>query len=107
MKIYKLDEMKSGWFIGDFEPTSFRTNQMEACYRIHPKGEKWDTHYHRYITEINLLISGKMKIQDRILISGDIFVLEPYEIANPEFIEDCSIVCIKYPSIPEDKIIIK
>ena len=48
-----------------------------------------------------------MKIQNKLLTSGDIFILEPYEIADPEFIEDCSIVCIKYPGITGDKVIIK
>jgi quercetin dioxygenase-like cupin family protein len=99
--------MKSGWFIGNFEPTAFRTNLMEVCYKMHPKGEQWDIHYHRYVTEITLLISGSMKLQGKLLSSGDIFILEPYEIADPEFIEDCSIVCIKCPGITGDKIIIK
>jgi hypothetical protein len=107
MKIFKLDEMKSGWFVGNFDPTAFRTESTEVCYRTHPKGEQWDVHYHQYVTEINLLIFGTMKIQNKLLTSGDIFILEPYEIADPEFIEDCSIVCIKYPGITGDKVIIK
>ena len=104
MKIMKLEEMKQGWFVGDFEPTAYKTKDFEACYRIHPKGEKWDIHYHEHITEINLLVSGKMIMQNKTLLPGDIFVLEPYEIADPEFLEDCAIMCIKTPGIVGDKI---
>ena len=40
----------------------------------------------------------------RLLIEpGDIFVLEPKEIADPIFHEDCKIVCVKKPSIIGDK----
>ena len=35
--------------------------------------------------------------------AGDIFILEPFEIADPEFLEDCDLVIIKTPSLPGDK----
>ena len=56
--------------------------------------------------EVNLLIKGKMKIQDQVVESGDIFVIPPYEIADPEFIEDCEIVILKTPSNTKDKYVI-
>jgi len=34
---------------------------------------------------------------------GDVFVLEPYDVAEPEFLEDCKILCVKAPSVPGDK----
>ena len=107
MKIFNINNMKAGWFVGDFEPTAYRTKDFEVCFRTHPKGEEWDTHYHEKITEINLLISGKMLLQNKELNSGDIFVLEPFEIANPIFLEDCDILCVKTPGIVGDKISIE
>ena len=107
MIIHKLHDMKAGWFVGDFTPTAYKTTDFEVCYRIHPKGEIWDTHYHTKVTEINLLISGKMKLQDTLLEAGDIFILSPYEIADPVFLDDCAIVCIKNASILGDKIVVK
>tara|TARA_S200000501_G_scaffold378810_1_gene443876 strand:+ start:3070 stop:3402 length:333 start_codon:yes stop_codon:yes gene_type:complete len=103
MEIKKLKDMKQGWFVGAFEPTAFRTENFEVCYRTHPKGETWGHHFHEKITEINLLVSGSMILQGTRLNSGDIFTLYPYEIADPVFLEDCSIVCVKTPSIPDDK----
>ena len=106
MKIFKLNDMKGGWFVGNFNPTAFNTLDFEACYKVYPKGDIWDCHYHKEGTEINLLIKGKMKIQDQILKSGDIFIIPPYEIADPEFISDCEIVILKTPSNKKDKYVI-
>ncbi len=106
MKLYRIEDMKSGWFIGGFEPTAYHTKDVEVNYRIHKKGEYWDKHYHTEVVEITLLIKGRMKMQDKELVSGDIFVMNPYEVADPEFLEDCETVCVKMPSI-NDKVIIK
>jgi hypothetical protein len=37
------------------------------------------------------------------LITGDFFVLNPFEIADPIFHEDTIIVCIKHPGAKNDK----
>lgn len=95
--------MVGGWFVGDFNPTAFKTDKFEVCYKKHPKGEKWPVHYHKIGTEINLLVEGKMRLQNRELVAGDIFILRPYEIADPDFIEDCTVLIIKTPSVPGDK----
>ncbi len=99
--------MKGGWFVGDFEPTSYKTSEFEVSYKIHPKDEKWDIHYHHTVTEINLIIKGRMIIQGKELIKGDIFILEPYEIADPNFLEDTEIICVKTKSINDKISVIK
>jgi hypothetical protein len=48
-----------------------------------------------------------MTIQDTDLNSGDIFILHPHEIANPIFLEDCTIITIKTISSIGDKYIVK
>jgi hypothetical protein len=106
MEVYKFNDMKGGWFIGDFEPTAYKTKNFEVCYKKHFKGERWPTHYHKSGTEINFLISGSMQIQDKTLTNGDIFILYPYEIANPVFLEDCILVIVKTVSDITDKFII-
>jgi mannose-6-phosphate isomerase-like protein (cupin superfamily) len=107
MKVSRIENYKGGWYIGNFNPAAYKTNGFEVSYKIHKKGEIWDWHYHEHLDEINLIIRGSMTIQGKILSSGDIFILEPMEIADPEFIEDCEIVCIKSPNITNDKIVIK
>jgi hypothetical protein len=98
MKIQRIENMVGGWFIGNFEPSVFKTKDFEVSYKKHYKGEFWDSHYHRIVTEINLLISGEMILQDKKLVSGDIFTIEPFEIADPEFLTDCEIIVVKIPS---------
>jgi quercetin dioxygenase-like cupin family protein len=104
MKLLKFSDMDDGWFVGGFEPTAYYTKDFEVNYRVHPKGQKWSKHYHTHVTEINLLIRGRMTIQNQELITGDIFILEPLELTDPIFLEDCEIVCVKTPS-KADKVI--
>ena len=107
MKITKLKDYKDGWFVGDFEPTAFKTKEFEVCYKEHKAGEKWDTHYHKIGTEINVLIDGEMIIQNKRLVKGDVFVIYPFEVSDPKFITDCTVLIVKTPSEPNDKYIIK
>lgn len=98
--------MKGGWFIGSFEPTSFKTSDCEVCYKIHKAGEIWDKHYHAIAIEINYLIKGTMYINETLLQSGEIFILYPNEVAEPMFITDCELIIVKIPSIIGDKYIV-
>ena len=107
MELKRIEDMKGGWFVGDFSPSAFRTKSFEAGYKLHPKGEVWDAHYHREITEVNFLLRGRMLIQGKELRDGDIFTLYPNEIADPVFLEDCEVFVIKMPSIVGDKYLLK
>jgi mannose-6-phosphate isomerase-like protein (cupin superfamily) len=107
MIIKRIEDSVGGWYVGNFEKAAYRTSSFEASYKIHAKGEKYGWHYHQHLDEINLVISGKMRIQGHEFGPGDIFILEPYDIADPEFLEDCKIICIKAPNITNDKIDVK
>ena len=107
MKIDRIENYTRGWFVGNFEKTAFKTDACEVSYKKHYAGEFWDLHYQEKITEINLLISGEMIMQNIKLIPGDIFILYPYEIADPIFLTDCEIICVKVPGIQNDKVVIK
>ena len=107
MKILKLKDMKDGWFVGGFQPTAYYTKDVEVNYRVHPKDQQWDVHYHSKVTEITLLVKGKMIIQDKELVSGDIFIIEPWEITDPIFLEDCETICVKLPSINDKEVVKK
>jgi quercetin dioxygenase-like cupin family protein len=103
MIIDKMERMVRGWFIGDFEPSILRTKDFEVAYLRHAKGERWDPHYHAASVEYNYLIRGSMIIQGTTLRAGDIFVLEKGDVADPDFLEDCELICVKVPSLPSDK----
>jgi len=105
MILGRMEDMVGGWFVGDFEPSMFRSKDFEVCYKEHKKGEQWDSHYHTG-TEINYLIRGRMTINGRELNKGDLFLIEPYEVASPVFLEDCELIVVKTPSNVNDKFIV-
>ena len=98
MKLFKHKDMLRGWFVGDFSPTAWKTKDFEVGFRTHKPSDPQDDHFHTSVTEINLTTSGRMRIQDQELATGDIFILYPWEITNPIFLEDTSIICVKVPS---------
>lgn len=103
MKKHLISEFIRGWFIGNFDPSVLKTENFEVGLLSHKKGEIWPKHYHAIATEYNLLISGSMTICGELIEPGTIFVLEPNEIADPIFHEDCQVLCVKVPSIKGDK----
>lgn len=103
MLIDKLSRMKGGWFIGDFEPSAIRNQGFEICYKLHKKGDFWPKHIHKIATELTVLLHGRMKILGQVIEPGDIFIIYPDEVADPEFLEDCEVIVVKTPSIVGDK----
>lgn len=101
-----LSSFTRGWIVGDFEPSFIRRKDFEIGILQHKKDERWDYHYHKGLTEINLLVKGKMLINEREIHEKDVFTFYPNMIACPIFIEDCTVVCIKVPSVIGDKVII-
>lgn len=109
-ELYNIKDMKSpshdgGWFIGNFEPSIFKTNQFEVGHLFIKKGEITPVHFHQNHKEFNYIIKGKMSINNKILTKGDIFVFNENVISVPFFYEDTEIICIKTPSKPGDKVI--
>ena len=103
MKKYNISNFKDGWIIGDFEPSLLKTKNFEVAVLTHYKNQEWPKHYHKYLTEYNLLLEGKMIINGVKINQNEIFILEPKEVADPIFLENCKILCIKVPSIIGDK----
>ena len=103
MRKFSLSEMKRGWFIGNFFPSVLKTDLFEVGIMNHKKGEEWPKHFHAEATEYNVLLKGSMTVNGQLIKSGDIFILEKNEPCKPIFKENCTIVCVKVPSIPGDK----
>lgn len=103
METKRIEDFVRGWIIGDFDPSILKTKDFEVAVLSHKKGEVWPKHYHRVATEYNVMLDGKMFIGGKELVSGDIFIFNPEEIADPIFLEDCRVLVIKVPSVIGDK----
>ncbi|QYN43928.1 hypothetical protein GYM75_03275 [Gilliamella sp. ESL0441] len=104
MKIAKLNDMIKGWFIGNFEPSLCKTNDVEVAVKTYKKGDKEDKHYHKIATEYTVIISGRVKMNGTEYVSGDIIVMEPNEETDFESLEDGTVnVVVKLPGANNDK----
>lgn len=105
MEIYDIETMFAGWFIGNFKPSVVTTSAFEVGYKKYKKGDIEPNHYQILATEVTLIISGTARIGDQIVGPGNIVVIPPKEEAAFEAFTEVSLVAIKFPSIPSDKVI--
>lgn len=107
MKIAKLKDMKGGWFIGNFDPSLFKTNSCEVAVKRYKKGDKEARHYHKIATEYTIVVKGRIKMFDNIYEEGDIVIVEPEEATDFEAIEDAINVVVKMPGANNDKYVVE
>lgn len=105
MKIDNLNSMIKGWFVGNFEPTLYKTNDVEVAVKEYIQGDAEERHYHKLATEITVIISGKVKMDGQIYKKGDIIVMEPFESTDFQALEDSVNVVVKIPGANNDKYI--
>lgn len=103
MEKYELNKMIKGWFVGDFMPTVLKTKDVEVSVKRYSKGESESKHFHKIATEITTVISGRIKMCDKIFVSNDIIVLKPGEVTDFEALEDSVTVVVKHPGASNDK----
>ena len=104
MKTAKLDAMVKGWFIGNFEPTLFKTNDCEVAVKHYKKGDHEGKHYHKVATEYTVIIVGQVCMNGIEYGPGNIIVMEPNEATDFEVLSDTAIsVVVKMPGANNDK----
>jgi len=104
MKIAKLEDMIKGWFVGNFNPTLYKTTAAEVAVKKYQKGDHEGKHYHKIATEITVIISGRVKMNGVEYKAGDIITMEPNESTDFEALEDHTVnVVVKLPGANNDK----
>lgn len=103
MRTGHLDDMTKGWFVGNFEPTLYNTNNCEVAVKSYKKGDQEGKHYHKIATEITVIIKGKVRMLDQTFQEGDMVVVEPGESTAFEALEDAVNVVVKIPGANNDK----
>ena len=104
MKVAKLEDMFKGWFVGNFDPTLLRTNDVEVAVKSYNKGDYEAKHFHKIATELTVIISGRVRMNGIEYGKGDIIVMEPNEATDFECLEDgTQNVVVKIPGANNDK----
>ena len=106
MKTARLDEMVKGWFVGNFEPTLYRTNDVEVAVKSYKAGDREDAHYHKSATEITVIVSGRVRMNSVEYGPGDIVVMEPGDVTDFEALTEVTNVVVKLPGANNDKYVV-
>lgn len=107
MRHARLEDMVRGWFVGNFSPTVFATEDCEVAVRSYRAGDKEDAHFHKVATEITLVVSGRVRMLGREWDAGDIVVIEPGEATDFEALSDSVNVVVKLPGALKDKYMVE
>ena len=107
LETFQIADKPLGYFIGNFKEAIYRTHLFEVALKKHKRGENWPNHAQKRALEINLVIKGKLLMGNIEYMCGDIFIVPPRIFLKPRFLTDCEVVCIKVPSLPKDKVILR
>lgn len=103
MRSANINDMFRGWFIGNFEPSLLKTNDVEVAMKQYKQGEHEEKHYHKIATEYTVVVSGKIRMFDREWKAGDIIIAEPFDCTDFLSLEDCVNLVVKIPGANNDK----
>lgn len=106
MKTANLEEMIKGWFIGNFDPSLYKTNDVEVAVKSYLAGDSEEAHYHKIATEYTVVLNGTVRMFDREFSDGDIVVVEPGDVTSFQCLSDARTVVVKIPGANNDKYIV-
>jgi len=100
---FSLVNMTKGWFIGDFDPSLYKTELVEVGVKKYLAGDKEESHFHKISTEFTVIIQGEVKMSGKYFVQGDIIKIEPGISTDFEAITDVITVVVKLPGAKNDK----
>ncbi len=103
MKKAMLSDMKKGWFIGDFEPTLWKTQDVEVAVKKYKAGDHEEKHLHKIATEFTVIIKGHVKMNGKDYKEGEIIILSPKDASDFVAITDTITTVVKIPGAKNDK----
>ena len=107
MKTARIEDMVKGWFVGDFEPTLYRTRNVEVAVKRYLAGECEKKHFHKIATEITVIIDGEARMNGNTYCTGDIIIIEPNKSTDFCVIQNTITVVVKIPGARNDKYFVK
>jgi hypothetical protein len=101
----KINDFIGGWFVGNFEPSLCKTNDVEIGIKYYKTGDCEGYHHHKIATEFTAIILGKVLMDGITYEAGEIITIRPNFSTNFEAIEDTVTVVVKIPGANNDKYI--
>lgn len=105
MKKANLNEMVKGWFIGDFEPTLYKTTDVEVAVKEYKEGDYEGYHHHKIATEFTVILDGIAEMSGTVYSAGDIIKIDPNNSTDFKALSDLKTVVVKIPGAKNDKYI--
>lgn len=99
----RIEEMKGGWFIGDFEPSLYKTQDVEVAVKSYKAGESEGKHFHKIATEYTVVTKGRIRMQGEVFGVGDIVIVKPGQATDFTALEDSMTTVVKIPGAKDDK----
>ena len=106
MQIYNLNNFTGGWVIGDFNPAIINSKEVEVAIKKYKKGDYEPEHYHKLATEITIIVSGKVRMNNQIFTENQIVLIDKNDKTDFFAIRDSTTCVIKMPSIIGDKYVV-
>ena len=103
MEKFNLVDMIGGWFIGNFEPSLFKTNDVEVSVKRYKAGDYDSSHYHKKATEYTVIVEGQVEMSGKIYTKNDILIIPTFDITDFRAITDAVTVVVKIPGASNDK----
>jgi hypothetical protein len=103
MEISQLENMFKGWFIGDFEPSLYKTNDVEVGVKYYKEGDYEPSHFHKIATEFTVILDGRVEMNGNIYESGSILKILPNESTDFKALTNVKTVVVKIPGVSNDK----
>lgn len=103
MEVYRLSDMVKGWFIGNFEPSIVKTNEVEVGVKEYAAGDKEASHHHKIATEFTVILDGEVEMNGKRYQTGDIVKIAPGVSTDFKAITDVKTVVVKIPGASNDK----
>jgi quercetin dioxygenase-like cupin family protein len=103
MKKNKLEDFIGGWFVGNFEPSLYKTEDVEVCVKKYKKGDYDGLHHHKIATEITCILEGEVEMKGKKYKKGDIITISPLESTDFKALTNAMNVVVKIPGATNDK----
>ena len=105
MEKFNLNDFIKGWFIGNFEPSLFKTNDFEVAIKRYKAGESEQSHFHKISTEYTIIVEGEVEMNGIKYYKDDIIVINPNISTDFKVLTDSITFVIKTPCVKDDKYI--